>query len=187
MVILIDADDVLENMTESWINRINEKYGTSVKLADSREWDLSKAFPSLTREQVYGTEGDEEIYASLKPIEGAVEYTKRLISDGHELYIVTNTPYFAYAYKMKYALLRYYPHIGEKRVIVTANKKMVKGDVLIDDGVHNLIGGDYRKILVSAPYNEDFDAESNGVIRVKSWKDIYDVICGMQQEENNGM
>jgi 5'(3')-deoxyribonucleotidase len=56
--------------------------------------------------------------------------------------------------------------------MVTSNKKLIKGDVLRDDGVHNLLEGDYKKILVSTPYNESFDAEANNIIRVKNWKEI---------------
>ena len=28
---------------------------------------------------------------------------------------------------------------------------------MIDDGIHNLIGGEYKKILFDAPYNRSFD------------------------------
>lgn len=55
---------------------------------------------------------------------------------------------------------------------------MIKGDVLVDDGIHNLIGGDYRKILVDAPYNREFNEKEYGMVRVKIWKEIYDVITG---------
>ena len=58
---------------------------------------------------------------------------------------------------------------------------MIKGDILIDDAVHNHIGGDYRKFLMNAPHNEKYDADANGMIRVSSWKEIYELIvniCG---------
>ena len=58
-------------------------------------------------------------------------------------------------------------------VIITANKQMIKGDVLIDDGVHNHIGGGYEKLLMDAPHNRGIDAEGNGMVRVKNWAEIY--------------
>lgn len=53
---------------------------------------------------------------------------------------------------------------------------MIKADYLIDDGVHNLENGNFIKILMSAPHNRTYDAESNGMIRVNNWKEIYEII-----------
>lgn len=52
----------------------------------------------------------------------------------------------------------------------------VRGDVLIDDGIHNLEDGQYKKVLMTAPHNIRFDAEAHGMIRVRSWKEIEQVI-----------
>ena len=47
---------------------------------------------------------------------------------------------------------------------------------MIDDGFHYLEGGSYFKILIDAPYNQDYDAEKNGMVRVSTLKEAYDVI-----------
>ena len=83
---------------------------------------------------------------------------------------------------MDRAIFRYYPFLNWKDIIITADKHLIRGDVLIDDGVHNLLGGDYRKILVTAPYNESFDAEANGMIRVSSWEEIYRAVSAIAAE-----
>ena len=57
-------------------------------------------------------------------------------------------------------------------MIITSRKQLLRADVLVDAGIHNLEGGDYRKILVDAPYNRDYDAEANGMIRVHNWDEI---------------
>jgi len=180
MVILVDADGVLENLTQAMVPYINEKYGTDTKFEDIRDWDLGKAFPSLTREQVYGAELEEALYPRLHPMEGAPEYLKKLLDDGHEIFVVTNTPYRAIAFKMDVVMKRYFPFLSWKNFILTSNKQMIAGDVLIDDGVHNLLNGSYRKLLFSAPYNEAFDAEGNGMIRVHNWEEIYRTISKME-------
>ena len=61
-------------------------------------------------------------------------------------------------------------------MIITSRKQLIRGDVLIDDGIHNLEGGDYAKILVTAPHNIDYDAEANGMIRVKDWDEILSAV-----------
>lgn len=59
---------------------------------------------------------------------------------------------------------------------------MIRGNVLIDDGPHNLIGGEYRKILYDAPHNQGLDAEGNGMIRVRNWDEIETVIRKWSKE-----
>ena len=55
---------------------------------------------------------------------------------------------------------------------------------MIDDAVHNLEGGHYRKVLFDAPYNREYDAEANGMTRVKSWPEVEILIEQMATELN---
>ena len=64
-------------------------------------------------------------------------------------------------------------------MIITCRKQLINGDVLIDDGIHNLEGGAYKKILMTAPHNANYNAEANGMIRVRNWKEIEQVINQM--------
>ena len=98
---------------------------------------------------------------------------------GHQVYIVTATEFEHIPEKMERVLFRYFPFLSPDQVIITGRKQMIRGDVLIDDGIHNLEGGEYRKILFTAPYNKDYDAEANGMIRVHGWKEIIEVIDRM--------
>ena len=54
LTILFDADDTVENLSDCWIAMLNERYGTSVTPEDVHGWDISLAFPTLTKEQVFG-------------------------------------------------------------------------------------------------------------------------------------
>ena len=179
MVILVDMDDTIESLLDTWLEKVNEKYGRSVTRDDIVSWDTSAAFPGLTKEQVYGILLDDEFWKDVKPIPGAAEALLYFRSKGHKVFIVTSTHYRSLRGKMEYLLFRWFPFIDWDDVIITSHKQMVKGDVLIDDGLHNLIGGDYKKILVDAPYNRDFDAEANGMIRVYDWEQIKKIIDGM--------
>ena len=179
MTILTDADGVIENLTAEMPALINEKYGTDVAFEDITQWDFAKAFPELTHEQIYSTELEAELYDRIKPMRAAPEILKRLMDDGHRVYVVTNTPYKAVALKMEKVMKKYFPFLTWENFIITSNKQMIKGDVLIDDGIHNLLGGEYVKLLYDAPCNRSFDAEANGMIRVRSWEEIYRVISGM--------
>lgn len=56
---------------------------------------------------------------------------------------------------------------------------MIRGDILIDDAPHNLVGGDYVKILMTANHNRSYDASANGMIRVIDWLDIQNCISAV--------
>lgn len=183
MTILVDADGVLENLTYELPALLNEKYGFDVKFEDIRGWGFADSFLELTQEQIASAELEELLYDRIRPILGAPEYLKRLMDDGHNVYVLTNTPYEAVSLKMKKVMERFFPFLPWSNYIITSNKQMIRGDFLIDDGIHNLVGGDYKKLLFDAPCNWDYDAEANGMIRVFSWEDIYRIITKESQEK----
>lgn len=181
MIILIDMDDTMIDLLVAWCNYLNKKYGECVDPSKITDWDISLFFPNLNSDDVYEPLRDEELWKEVRPKPGAAEYIERLIKDGNEVYIVTAGDYRTIKFRFDYVIKRFFPFLKSQNVIMTTNKQMIKGDILIDDGVHNLRGGDYEKILVSAPHNSAYDASRNGMNRAKSWDEIYNLV----QEINN--
>ena len=176
MVILVDMDDTIEQLLKAWLAVINQKHGRNVECEDIVDWNMALAYPGLTHEEVYDVIKQPGFWGSVEPIPGAAEALQRLIAAGHEVYIVTATDYESVPEKMGDLLFRWFPFLSWDHVIITSNKQMIRGDVLIDDGIHNLEGGEYAKILVTAPYNRDYDAEAHGMIRVHNWTEIEEAI-----------
>lgn len=176
MTILVDFDDILNNLCEVWVQILDEKYNLSVKYTDIKEWDMTKAFPSLTAEEIYTPLSTRELWDRIKPKEYASECLQNFIKKGHEVYIVTAT--HPKIIPMKYEFIqKYYPFIDYKHIITAYNKQMIKGDFLIEDAPHNLLGGDYKGILFNQPYNQIFDEQKEqNIVRINSWKDIEEVI-----------
>ena len=51
---------------------------------------------------------------------------------------------------------------------------MIKAGFIIDDAIHNLIGGCQRyKILMAMPHNDNFEVNEFGINRMSNWKTIY--------------
>ena len=172
MTILVDMDDTIECLLAAWVKVLNEHYGRTVTTEDVTDWDVTKAYPGLAKEQVYGVLNEEGFWGRVDPMPGAAEALQRFIAKGHEVYIVTATAYESVPEKMRDLLFRWFPFISWGNVIIAARKQMIRADVLIDDAVHNMVGGQYAKILVDAPYNRGFDAAAEGMIRVHSWEEI---------------
>lgn len=171
LTILFDADDVVEDLCGRWVSFVNQCYGTHVSPEDITDWNIGSFFPTLTRDQVYGVLTSPEMWRGIEPIPGAAETLGRFRDEGHQLYMVTATDYRTPPDKFE-RIFEFIPWLDWKHVIVTSNKQLVKGDVLIDDGPHNLVGGDYMKLLFDRPHNRNFDAKASGVIRMKTWEEI---------------
>ena len=176
ITILIDADDTIHYLLKAWVTYLNKKYGQNVNWLAIRSWDICKAFPNLTHAEVYRALQDKALWDMVEPLPFASLVIEKLIEEGHSVYLVTSSYYKTVPVKFERAIFKYFPMIDWEHVIVACNKQMIKGDVLIDDGPHNLEGGDYAKILVSSPHNFDYPAEENGMVRVRSWFDIYNEI-----------
>lgn len=95
---------------------------------------------------------------------------------GHEIYFVTATE-TANVHKKFQFLCRTFPFIDvRKRLITTQCKQMIKMDVLIDDRVDNLVGGDFKGILFSYPWNEEYHMSKTFIQRVNGWTGVPEII-----------
>ena len=183
MRILVDMDDTIEQLLKTWVRRANEKYGRNVTLDEITDWNVAAPYPGITKKEICGVTYEPGFWSSVEPMPGAAEALKHFIDEGHEVYIVTATEIEHVEEKMKGLLFRYFPFLTWEQVIITCRKQMIRGDVLIDDGVHNLEGGRYRKILFTAPHNRFYDAEGNGMIRVGSWAEAVRAVDSMETEK----
>lgn len=181
LTVLVDMDDTIEGLLQAWVNYLNERHGTTVDKEDVTEWDVSMFFPNIPKAEVYTPLQEDSFWETVKPFDDAAKYIKKLMDDGHKVLIVTTSDYRTLRSKMENVLFKYFPMFTWNDVIITAHKQLVKGDVLVDDGIHNLIGGSYEKLLMNAPHNKGFCAEENGITRVMNWSEAYSKICEIAQ------
>ena len=172
LTILVDMDDTVEGLLDAWLDWMNAVHGRSVTRADITSWDMTKAYPGVPPKEIYAPLDEPDFWDSVKPIPGASETLQKWIGRGHDVYIVTATPYTNIRPKMEKCLFKLFPFLTWHNVVIIDNKQLLRGDVLIDDGLHNLEGGAYEKILVTAPYNAPYPAEENGMLRVSNWEEI---------------
>jgi 5'-nucleotidase len=113
--------------------------------------------PSLKAEAkaIFHKEG---FFRDLPPMPGAIDALKAMEAKGLNLQICTSpilTSVCCVQEKLEWVL----HHLGEswlKRIVITADKTVVKGDVLIDDNP-NIVGSKYpswTQVMFDAPYNQ---------------------------------
>lgn len=179
---LVPANLELSAMEFNLVNAMSREtalrnYLSEVK--DKYDYILIDCMPSLGMVTINALSAADSVI-----IDGASEVLQKLIADGHKVLIVTTSNYHTLASKMERVLFKYFPFLTWDDVIITSHKQLVNGDVLIDDGIHNLEGGNYFKILMTAQHNKKYDAEANGMLRVETWAEVYSTITFLAEEDD---
>lgn len=114
-------------------------------------------------------------YAELEPIDGWVEAMLDWRALGHEVFIVT-APWITNLTCAQDKIDWVARHLGEDwrdRVIITKDKTLIHGDILVDDKpeIHGVRAPDWTQVYFTQPYN----AQQPGK-RINSWFDWKSVI-----------
>ena len=173
--IMLDCDNVLSNTSEAWVEFLNKKHGLSVNPQGLSHEKILEAFPTLTKDEIKFPLQYEGFSATFRVKPGSYECLKQMIDDGHEVSVVTAHNNKTAGTKFEWVTTNF-PFISRDDIIITRKKHKIMGDVLVDDEVRNLLDGNYLKILFDHPNNHGYDAEGNGMIRVFTLKEAYEVI-----------
>lgn len=98
------------------------------------DFDSFREEKQMTGEEIKKLPG---AYLNMKPIPGAIEAVRFLVSKGHDVWLATKPPTgipFAYADKVAW-VLNHMPEM-KRKVLLVHDKSLLRGDVLIDDRPH---------------------------------------------------
>lgn len=156
--VLCDMDSVIAELNPKWYRMANEEHGCNVTVADITDWDTSKFFPC--GKGIYQYLGKPGFFRDLPVISGAYDALKAIQDAGHEIIVVTHCSWPEARRDKTLWLEEHFPFLAGRLLMTDryVSKDAVKGDVLIDDGPHNII--EYRKAYPDAyiigfkyPYN----------------------------------
>lgn len=151
LTVLADMDEVLNELLKHWVSALNKKCRSDIRREDITGWEIRPYFPALSQTEIYAPLKEDDFWLNMTPAAGAKQYIERLQKDGHRVLVVTAAHYGTVKPKIKW-LLNTFTSIAWEDVIIAFHKQIINGDVLVDDGVHNLEGGSYFKILMDAPH-----------------------------------
>ena len=155
------------------LNTYTDEHFTPSQLTD---YDTTKVLPQKYSKLAVKLWEVPELYDCVKPKEDSQRYTKLLSEQSDvELYVVTVSSPKIIKRKFEY-IHREFPWIQQDHIIVISDKSLLNLDILIDDYQKNLYYGRYHKILFDAPWNKNFNASKNGMVRCTDWSEVYDEI-----------
>lgn len=160
-VVLVDMDGVLANFEKACLLAWQSKYPDLpfIPLEERVTHDIKVQYNTLgeglgakMREIIHS----EGFYASMEPIEGAVEVMKLMLQCKWNVFICTAQARNTRCIAEKAEWIN--QHLGpewSERLIATRDKTLVRGDVLIDDKPHiiGLYEPQFVHILYDQPYN----------------------------------
>ena len=182
--LLIDQDDVLAEYIQGVTEAYNEKYKTCISASECISWNLYQVFG----EEVDTVMHEPDLFRKLQPVKNAIEVFERLYrSELFEMYIVTAANPVCVPAKMEW-IKEHLPFFPTDKVIFCQRKYMIKGDFLLDDGMHNIdafkaAGG--TPIIFERPHNE---FKGKGLLRVRDWLEFEKLImetCYPEQVEDS--
>ena len=164
MKIGIDLDMTLNNLEVLWEGWIR-LYDQDFKMANVKSWGMEE-YSSIGK-KVYDFLKIPGIFDIPEPRHDAERVVADL-AEKHTLYVVTAYLPSTCVDKVTW-LGRFFPMVPTANIVFCNDKSILDLDVLIDDGMHNLVNFKGRKILFDAPWNQSCDF---GVERVYDWQDI---------------
>lgn len=170
MTILVDIDSTITNFSEVLLRYLNRLYGTNYKYNNitSYDWfDRTFAQPWLPTEHDY-------FWDDVKVNPEAVSIIESWIKNGHRVYLVTASHFNSLlSYKIKRTLEPFNPEfINERNIVISQDKSIIHGDLMIDDFVGNLVDFNGVRICYAQPWNEKYI----DIFRYNDWYKINSIV-----------
>ena len=173
--ILLDVDEVLRPIMSEVIKIYNKEHKTNIKFEDIKKWGLSNTFPLIDDDEHFFKFHSEQIFSQPDPYPFSPDIVYDLYRN-HEVVIVSSQ--FDGLEDLTLDWLKKHD-FKFHNIFFEKDKSLIKGDVMIDDGVHNLINSSCKyNICVDRPWNKDFEG-----IRARSLVSAYNYLVSIETNE----
>jgi len=179
MLILLDQDGVLADFEHAFLSAWRLRYPdiAPVSYEDRKSFYILQDYPPELRDKAEALYTAPGFIRNVPPVPGAIEAFKELLALGMDVRICTSPlSQFENCVAEKYLWVE--KHLGREatnRLILTKDKTLVRGDILIDDkpSITGAMRPQWRHIIYDAPYNR----ERRDVPRV-TWQNWRNVLAG---------
>lgn len=181
LIAICDVDGVVADLHDTWCELYNSDYDDDLTPEKIHCWDMTRCVKPECGEKIFKYLEIPTLYNMVQPIPGALEGVNRLRSMGYRVVFTTATGIHQSGKKLewleKHGFLEL-THGGSKDYIEARDKSLIRGSLMIDDGLHNLKGFEGIRILFAQPhnFNEFFSLSSTDIIRTNDWSNLFENI-----------
>jgi 5'-nucleotidase len=182
-IILVDMDGVLANFSLACYRRWKTTYPEKpvVELHEQKYWDICKQYEEnevgsgALMNDVYHIPG---FYADIEKLGDCENVLDEMEAAGYEVFICTAPVSSADCMTDKVQWIgRVFGNKWLSRVILTKDKTLIRGAVLIDDKPHvtGLMTPEWTHVLFDQPYNRDI--KKPRITNWENWVEVLKMIC----------
>lgn len=174
MTILVDIDSTITNFGKMLLNACNSYYKTNYQYKEITSYDwFDKTF-----KDPWFVADCFSFWDSVTVNPEAIHNIESWAEQKHEILLVTASHFNStLGYKIKKTLEPFNSKlINERNIIIAQNKSVIKGDVMIDDYIGNLMTFSGTRICYSQPWNKYY----NGSLKFSDWNKINETINAIQ-------
>ena len=163
-------DHVMVNITQQFIDWYQEATGVHVSAETMIGKSETGSFPNP--DLVWSFLFKPNFFGTAKVMEGSQKIIEEL-NKNYEVFIVSSAMEFPQSLPEKFQwLAKHFSFIKWQQIIFCGSKKLIKGDIMIDDHIKNLEFFDGKKILFTAPHN----ALITGYTRANNWNEVAELL-----------
>jgi 5'-nucleotidase len=152
MLIATDLDSTLNTLGATWLALYNRDYDDNLTNDDIKSWDTHKYVKPACGKRIYSYLNEPNLYIRCDVQPGAQDVINGWLKAGHEVLVVSSCARGSYDAKRDW-LKVHFPGIPPDNFIASHRKDLIRADVLIDDGFHNLVNFPGERILFKAAWN----------------------------------
>jgi 5'(3')-deoxyribonucleotidase len=169
--IIVDMDEVIADTMGDMIGWYREKFGLPVDYEKMLGGSWVRGFPEEHQEIIRQRLFSEGFFRHLPVMRDSVEVLREL-NKKYELFIVSAATEFPNSLKDKLEwLLEHFTFLSWKQLALCGDKRLIRGDYMIDDHVRNLEHFMGRKYLFTTAHNLDI----TGYDRINNWKEAAEI------------
>lgn len=177
-IILVDMDGVLADFEGRFLETWKRKFPHYPQTLEKRKtFRLADSLPNGLNRDIRSIFSSPGFFANLKPISGAKEALKKMQSLGREVLICTSpiSEYENCVLEKYHWIAKHLGYEWTKKVIMTKDKTLIFGDILIDDKPEHkgLRKPTWKHALFDAPYNQHVKTKLR--ITWDNWEKILDI------------
>lgn len=180
--VLIDLDSTVYDLLTPWLEWYNRNYNDSLRLQDIDRWSWHEICKPECGTKLYSFLNKKGLFSSLKPFDGALEAIREVHALGIKQVFCSTIVGTTGAREKEDAIIRDFPFLGKASlVLVGKDKDLVKGDVLVDDGPHNLKNFSGFKVLArlqDTKYCYEYDYKIDDILL--TWSDYPEIIQNLK-------
>ena len=152
--IKLDVDGVLRDCVTPLLDIYNKKHDDNVKYSEIKSWDIGQYLKKDEEYKNYFTKYPEQIFRDSPMYNPDTASILKSIQEKYKIHITTHQFKGLENYTVEWLHKNNIPY---DYISFAKDKNVVKGNILIDDGVHNL-DGDLGEVQIcySQPWNTEW-------------------------------